>query len=176
MDTPALDAASATPERSPTKPDRFFADLPTPRSNRLRDLPVVLHPADRHVCETCGTEGSADTAAPDGTGPLRFVQHRSHPLHVVKLWNGQYWRTTVMRRLGLIYQLGHGGAVCSSPGPERIMSVISRDGTHDVRFRYCECLGHGDEFAQLFRAGWFAARATNVKECVTFEMLGLGSF
>ncbi|KAJ7038550.1 hypothetical protein C8F04DRAFT_1255828 [Mycena alexandri] len=131
--------------------------------------------------------------APDGTD-IRFVvcmdckagglkqcdrcclhQHRSLPLHFVKLWNGQYFRTIAMRRLGFIFQLGHGGEACPSPGPANIMSVLSVDGTHYVRFRYCECPGQANEFTQLFRAEWFAGRATNVKQCVTFKVLGLGS-
>ncbi|KAJ7688490.1 hypothetical protein B0H16DRAFT_1487379 [Mycena metata] len=190
---PGLDAASAL--------DKEIIDLFL-RTCLRRPCLAQLHSVtsrscygqsiDVHVCETCGIHGSTTGTLTPGTlcfvvcmdckrGSLKqcqnccLEQHRSLPLHFVKYWNGQYWRTIALRRLGFIFQLGHGGAVCPSPGPEHMMTVISMNGSHHVRVRYCECLEHHNEFTQLFRAQWFAARATNVKQCVTFETLGMGS-
>ncbi|KAJ7601475.1 hypothetical protein DFH06DRAFT_1025950, partial [Mycena polygramma] len=88
-------------------------------------------------------------------------------------WNGQFWERTTLKRLGLVFQLGHGGHPCPSPSRQKTMTVIAANGIHRVNFCCCNCPGHPDQTVQVVNVGWLPGRE-GVK-CVTLEMLGICS-
>ncbi|KAJ7097104.1 hypothetical protein B0H15DRAFT_945777 [Mycena belliarum] len=100
-------------------------------------------------------------------------RHALAPLHVVKQWNGDFWTTTTLASLGLVYQLGHGGQPCPVPDDRVLaMTVIEAPIIHQIRIRYCNCGKHdGDNLEQLMRNAWYPASVTDPSTCATFKTL-----
>ncbi|KAJ6503466.1 hypothetical protein C8R47DRAFT_969052 [Mycena vitilis] len=106
-------------------------------------------------------------------------RHALTPLHMLKEWNGDCWQTATLRKLGLVYQLGHAGLPCIYPAAEtRTMTVIHTNGIHQVRYQYCNCtrshaLGEYNNLSQLLRNRWYPATITEPTTCATFNVLEL---
>ncbi|KAJ6448052.1 hypothetical protein C8R47DRAFT_1085105 [Mycena vitilis] len=110
----------------------------------------------------------------DGATPARH--HRLSPLHLLEEWQGQFWKKTTLGKLGLVYQVGHGGSPCRSPDATvRTMVVIDTSGIHTVSYQYCGC-GRSREtnnLGLLLRNAWFPATITDPTTCATFRVLDL---
>jgi hypothetical protein len=118
-------------------------------------------------------------------------QHQRAPLHVIEVsilvhrlyiniltcgqeWNGHYWIGSTLAKLGVVYQLGHGGWPCTSPEDTiREMTVIEAPTIHQVKIRYCGCSKSydADNLEQLMRNAWYPATVTDPKTCATFRSL-----
>ncbi|KAJ7830690.1 hypothetical protein B0H13DRAFT_2371831 [Mycena leptocephala] len=100
--------------------------------------------------------------------------HQRAPLHVIEEWNGHYWIDSTLAKLGIIYQLGHGGWPCTSPEETvREMTVIEAPIIHQVKIRFCGCSKSydADNLEQLMRNAWYPATVTDPKTCATFRSL-----
>ncbi|KAJ7734685.1 hypothetical protein B0H16DRAFT_1664977 [Mycena metata] len=87
-------------------------------------------------------------------------RHSLTPLHRVKEWNGTFWVPTTLMKLGLIYQLGHGGHLCCCPAPKtHEMAVMDTEAIHTVQYRYCGCdkADRANNLEQLMRNEWYPA-------------------
>ncbi|KAJ7817577.1 hypothetical protein B0H13DRAFT_1662585 [Mycena leptocephala] len=103
-------------------------------------------------------------------------RHELSPLHLLKEWTGNFWKSRTLESLGHIYQLGHQGRPCSSPAPLiRTMVVLDITGIHTLRFQYCGCAGSrtSNNLQQLLRNGWYPATVTDPTTCATFKVLDL---
>jgi hypothetical protein len=89
-------------------------------------------------------------------------------------WNGSFWVDYTLEKLGLIYQLGHGGFPCVFPDDlVRTMTVIEAPVIHQIRMRYCKCAksDDADNLEQLMRNAWYPATVTDPGTCATFQSL-----
>ncbi|KAJ7846654.1 hypothetical protein B0H13DRAFT_2238871 [Mycena leptocephala] len=100
--------------------------------------------------------------------------HRFSPLHLLLEWKLDHWENTTLRKLGLVFQVGHEGKPCPSPADAiRAMVVIDTTGIHEVNYQYCGCKrkAHANNLQQLLRTSWFPASVTNPATCATFRVL-----
>jgi hypothetical protein len=92
-----------------------------------------------------------------------------------QLWSGDFFEKTTLAKLGLRYQLGHGGDVCSNPVPgPRDFTVFDVTGVHPVNIDYCGCREGSatlDKTIQLLRSSLFPATLSRPQTVFTFEML-----
>ncbi|TRM56334.1 hypothetical protein BD626DRAFT_575796 [Schizophyllum amplum] len=100
-------------------------------------------------------------------------RHRTMPLHVIQLWSGSYWEKTSLAKMGLIYQVGHGGFPCVCPDPAVRTMVVLDSILHTVHYRYCSCRGLRtlNAVRQLLRNRWYPATVTDPETCITFHAL-----
>ncbi|KAJ6528210.1 hypothetical protein B0H19DRAFT_1083730 [Mycena capillaripes] len=100
--------------------------------------------------------------------------HKLMPLHIIKEWNGDFWKPSTLSDLGLVYQLGHGGLPCPYPDSTvRKMTVIKAPFIHEVQICFCKCSrsDDADNLEQLMRNAWYPATVTDPGTCTTFESL-----
>ncbi|KAJ7229596.1 hypothetical protein C8J57DRAFT_1251782 [Mycena rebaudengoi] len=91
-------------------------------------------------------------------------------------WRGRFWKTTTLRDLGLVYQIGHEGRPCRTPTEQqRHMVVMDVSGIHRVCYRYCGCEQSYtvNNLRQLLRTAWYPATLMNPETCITFNVLDL---
>ncbi len=105
-----------------------------------------------------------------------FCMPSTADMKCVKGWNGKHWEKTSLRKLGLVFQLGHDGGSCPCPSDTtRRLVVGDVTGIHEVQIRFCECLDESEEFTytwvQVFRQGWFPATTNRPATAFTFRML-----
>lgn len=77
-------------------------------------------------------------------------------------------------KLGLIYQLGHGGHPCRRPAPKvHEMVVMDTEAIHTVQYRYCGCdkADRANNLEQLMRNEWYPATTVDPATCATFRSL-----
>ncbi|KAF9035672.1 hypothetical protein BDZ89DRAFT_946871 [Hymenopellis radicata] len=104
------------------------------------------------------------------------ARHSRIPLHFLEVWRGDYFERTTLHELGLVYQVGHGGAPCPNPDKTpRLMTVVHTTGIHTVAFRYCDCIWADRQlrWQQLFRTAWYPATTHTPQTCATIEVLDL---
>lgn len=76
-----------------------------------------------------------------------------------------------MAKLGLVYQLGHGGFPCPFPDDAVFnITVIEALFIHQIRFQYCKS-DDADNLEQLMRNAWYPATVTDPGTCATFKTL-----
>ncbi|KAJ6455636.1 hypothetical protein C8R47DRAFT_1228133 [Mycena vitilis] len=105
-----------------------------------------------------------------------LARHALSPLHKPQEWKGNYWVTTTLNSLGLVYQLGHGGHPCPHPAPtKREMVVMDMDYIHTVEYQFCACdkSDRAPNLEQLLRNGWYPATTVDPATCATFASLEL---
>ncbi|KIL68676.1 hypothetical protein M378DRAFT_184632 [Amanita muscaria Koide BX008] len=131
-------------------------------------------------CVACGMEEGLYKCHECFNGSLLRCQsclvgaHGVHPLHRVEKWNGFFFEKVSLRDLGLVVQLGHGGAKCIHPAPgPKGFSVFDISGVHRVTINYCDCGKDGftPYRVQILRAGWFPATFNRPKTVFTFACL-----
>ncbi|KAF7312905.1 CxC2 domain-containing protein [Mycena kentingensis (nom. inval.)] len=101
-------------------------------------------------------------------------RHQLMPLHTIEEWNGRYWLRQTLARIGLVYQLGHGGFPCPLPHPTVYeMAVLDVPYVHTVHLRYCSCNPDADDerYHQLLRNQWYPATVAAPSTCATFRTL-----
>ncbi|KAJ7430144.1 hypothetical protein B0H11DRAFT_2166577 [Mycena galericulata] len=117
-------------------------------------------------CRSCGEFIQCQSCCLD--------RHERNPLHLLKEWTGSFWEDRTLKSLGLIYQLGHGGAPCIFPDPmTRTMTVLEHPYIHQIHFRYCGCnkSDHNDHLQQLLQNAWYPATVGDPGTCATFTTL-----
>lgn len=75
-------------------------------------------------------------------------------------------------QLGLVWQLGHGGATCPfAPLMARPLVVLHINGIHNIRYRLCDCSGAPRPRIQMLRSSLFPATLVDPGTCATFQLL-----
>ncbi|KAJ7025068.1 hypothetical protein C8F04DRAFT_1212966 [Mycena alexandri] len=100
--------------------------------------------------------------------------HERTPLHVLDEWNGNFWEMVELGSLGLVYQLGHGGARCLFPDLKICkMVVLEYLYVHRVQYQYCGCKKSDTTppLQQLLRNKWYPATTVDPATCTTFGTL-----
>ncbi|KAF8976702.1 hypothetical protein BDQ17DRAFT_1454822 [Cyathus striatus] len=99
--------------------------------------------------------------------------HAHLPLHRIEKWSGLYFEKDSLKNLGLIIQLGHGGAACSNAAKAITnLAVVDITGTHTISVAFCDCRKQIiPVYVQLLRAKWFPASFIQLKTVFTFECL-----
>ncbi|KAJ7600453.1 hypothetical protein C8J56DRAFT_1038093 [Mycena floridula] len=103
-------------------------------------------------------------------------EHCQMPLHVIKKWNGSFFKTVSLQALGLHMQLGHVG---NSPCPSRKenpveFTVIDMNGIHSVSVDYCHCHSGattGAEYKEILLNEWFPATHIERRTAATFRCI-----
>ncbi|KAJ7036232.1 hypothetical protein C8F04DRAFT_1258078 [Mycena alexandri] len=85
-------------------------------------------------------------------------RHALTPLHLIKEWKTEFWEPVSLRDVGLICQLGHGGASCPFPSAKTLRS---------------RSLGDNQHLVQLLRNRWYPATVTDPATCASFNVLEL---
>ncbi|KAJ7184055.1 hypothetical protein C8R46DRAFT_1026069 [Mycena filopes] len=97
--------------------------------------------------------------------------HRRRPLHILREWTGEFWESTTLGDIGLVYQLGHRGRVCPTPcAKSDFMHIFDTVGVQKVHYRYCACVDGLARPTQLLDAGWHPA-ATDSDCCQTWALI-----
>ncbi len=68
--------------------------------------------------------------------------HGSNPLHIVQEWDAehQFWVRRSLGHLGMVLELGHGGARCPKTlATTRKMTVVHEHGVWPMNVRFCGC-------------------------------------
>ncbi|KAJ7027962.1 hypothetical protein C8F04DRAFT_1212258 [Mycena alexandri] len=156
---------------------QFFLDE-TVRHDGLGDA------LDEKACPCCKKAYTKQTRRFRCTECGVFVQcldcvisrHSLSPLHRLKYqeWTGTFWAATTLMKLGLVYQLGHGGHPCRRPAPKvHEMVVLDTEAVHTVSYRYCGCdsADHANNLEQLMRNEWYPATTVDPDTCATFRSL-----
>ncbi|KAK0478572.1 hypothetical protein EDD18DRAFT_1312571 [Armillaria luteobubalina] len=105
--------------------------------------------------------------------------HLCSPTHIIqaRYWNGDYFDKTLLRNLGLRYQVGHlVGEACPHPWPAfgSRFTIIDMNSIHDVALDFCHCLRERPLAIQLQRAWLFPG---TVKEpCIVVTVAALEQF
>ncbi|KAF7969254.1 hypothetical protein HWV62_27842 [Athelia sp. TMB] len=105
--------------------------------------------------------------------------HRDQPLHRIKEWNGDYFKSLTLRDIGLRVQLGENHAPGASCVFKREVHkdfvVLHTNGIHLVNVDSCGCSGLNGPVVsvaqQLMRAGWYPASHISPQTCATFEVM-----
>ncbi len=102
--------------------------------------------------------------APSLCSTCTVTTHHFNPLHVVEEWVVErgYWMRRTLGELGLVFELGHGGARCAKTlRSTRPMTVVDSHGMQDMHVRFCGCLvdngGTIPNSIQLLEAGLWPA-------------------
>ncbi|KZP14615.1 hypothetical protein FIBSPDRAFT_979972 [Athelia psychrophila] len=108
------------------------------------------------------------------------TRHALLPLHIVKEWNGHFFKPISLRDLGLRVQLGEDhepGSTCMF-GKEiyKEFVVLHTNGIHHVSVDYCGCTPTVDIpkvpiWTQLIRVGWYPATTIDPQTCATFDLM-----
>ncbi|KAK7053548.1 CxC2 domain-containing protein [Favolaschia claudopus] len=116
-------------------------------------------------------EEQARAPLPQGTQGTVLGKRKQY---VSTEWNGDFWIPSTLAKLGLTYQLGHGGFPCPVPDPRtHDLTVIEEPVIHEIRIHYCKCAksDDADNIEQLLRNGWYPATVTDPGTCATFRTL-----
>ncbi|KAG1727882.1 hypothetical protein EDB19DRAFT_1897468 [Suillus lakei] len=90
--------------------------------------------------------------------------HKDHPLHRLQKWNGEYFKFSSLKSLGLQIQLGHAlGHTC--PKPAILMACMK------VLLDFCDCALATTHVQQLLCMSLFPATTTDPKTAATFQLL-----
>ncbi|KAJ7689073.1 hypothetical protein B0H14DRAFT_3101092 [Mycena olivaceomarginata] len=98
-------------------------------------------------------------------------RHRTIPLHFLDEWNGEFWKRTTLKDIGLVYQLGHEGMKCNVPHPlVHSLTVLHTTGIHEIHYQFCGCdrSDTANGLAQLLWNAWYPASFTDPDTCATF--------
>ncbi|KAJ7027839.1 hypothetical protein C8F04DRAFT_1212338 [Mycena alexandri] len=101
-------------------------------------------------------------------------RHSLSPLHRLKEWNGTFWTATTVKKLGIVYQLGHGRHPCRRPAPKvHDLVVLDTEGIHTVSYRFwgCDRADRANNLEQLMRNEWYPATTVDPDTCATFRSL-----
>ena len=151
-------------------------------------------------CSKCESLDSLYRCQDCGAASLRcrscvLADHKYLPLHRIQVfyssnivhfawliycqtWTGVYFQRDTLSRIGLVVQLGHGGAECPCPSVScSSLTVVDLSGIHEVSVRYCACMKSDnstlEHWRQLFRHGWFPGTTICPRTAFTFHLLDL---
>ncbi|KAJ7053250.1 hypothetical protein C8F01DRAFT_1260914 [Mycena amicta] len=102
------------------------------------------------------------------------VLHSEQPLHFVERWNGNYFKKTSLKSLGLRVQLGHEiGHRCIAPhAAHSDFCIVHTNGIHTVTVDFCGCHLRTDAFhIQLLKRRWYPSTTSHPRTCATFACL-----
>ncbi|KAJ7028878.1 hypothetical protein C8F04DRAFT_1265444 [Mycena alexandri] len=102
-----------------------------------------------------------------------LLHHKRTSLHSIQEYNGSFWVDYTLAKLGLVYQLGHGGFPCPFPDDfVRNMTVIDAPIIHQVRIQYCKCSksDSADNLEQLLRNKWYPATCSTFRSLEGYRM------
>ncbi|KAF9014806.1 hypothetical protein BDZ89DRAFT_918102, partial [Hymenopellis radicata] len=102
------------------------------------------------------------------------TRHSKYPLHFLEVWRGDYFECTTLRELGLVYQLGHGGAPCpKADQTRRLMTVVHTTGIQTAAFCDCDRCEGLSKWQQALRDGWYPATTVDPQTFATIDVLEL---
>ncbi|KAG2046999.1 hypothetical protein BDR06DRAFT_1014253 [Suillus hirtellus] len=100
--------------------------------------------------------------------------HKRQPLHRIECWNGTSFQTTMLKALGVRFQLGHPiGVQCVNliPTFNDDFVILDYNGVHEVGLDFCGCESAQPHITQLLRVCLFPATTLDPKSAATFRML-----
>ncbi|KAF8131350.1 hypothetical protein K438DRAFT_1642889, partial [Mycena galopus ATCC 62051] len=105
-----------------------------------------------------------------------IAAYAANPLHRIERWNGRWFESSSLKRLGLHVQLRHPPHErCSEPlALHAGFVVLHTNGIHEVAIDSCDCehcVWARRPEEQLLRAGWFPATDDRPRTCATTEVL-----
>ncbi|KAG1878448.1 hypothetical protein C8R48DRAFT_745161 [Suillus tomentosus] len=116
-------------------------------------------------CEDChGTDLMCHTCT--------LCVHERQPLHRIECWNGTSFQVTMLKALGVRFQLGHPiGIQCINPksASNNDFVVLDCNGVHEVGLDFCGCRSAQPHITQLLRVRLFPSTTTDPKSAATFS-------
>ncbi|KAJ7825807.1 hypothetical protein B0H14DRAFT_3088537 [Mycena olivaceomarginata] len=101
-------------------------------------------------------------------------KHLHEPLHLLQVWEDNYFQGRTTRDLNIRYQIGHPwGEDCPLGylNQKRDFVVLHDNGIHVLDIDFCCCAGAPSEVAQLLNIGWFPATHKDPSTAATLGML-----
>ncbi|KAI0058288.1 hypothetical protein BV25DRAFT_1810998, partial [Artomyces pyxidatus] len=100
------------------------------------------------------------------------ARHLRMPLHMIEVWNGEFFARTTLEQLGICVQLGHPpGITCAYRfSPRKSFTVLHTNGIHKVDLYFCGCSGV-EQWTQLRRFGWWPATPLEPQTAATSQVL-----
>ncbi|TCD59870.1 hypothetical protein EIP91_011272 [Steccherinum ochraceum] len=183
-------AEEGAKRKTETMKDRILRILPHRDEylDELNRLDGLADAFDQGACFRCGIADALHRCSSCATGlhwcEACLVQsHSINPLHRIEMWSGESHRKTWLSDIGLVYQLGHGGAECPCPDPvPSLLTVVDITGIHRLQVRYCACLANDPAAdhrgvlhhrVQILRARWYPATTDRPQTAFTFRVLDL---
>ncbi|TEB31109.1 hypothetical protein FA13DRAFT_1754893 [Coprinellus micaceus] len=173
---------SSSPSQTTMLVDEFQACIP-----QILDLLIEAQNRTVGLLEdcTCGhgkcTVTCFDCTQYPVTCESCFVAaHKHHPLHWAEVWTsklGCFVRHDISALSpSFSVHLGHDGDRCpfsdpSEGGKAIDITLITGNGVHRTRVRFCSCHGIPDQFSQLMKAGFFPATVKQPRTAFSFSVL-----
>ncbi|KAJ7110762.1 hypothetical protein C8R46DRAFT_1170994 [Mycena filopes] len=129
---------------------------------------------DEKACPCCKTPHTRETRRFRCTECGTFVQCLKCVLE--RHASGTYWAPITLAKIGIVYQLGHGGLPCPRPASAtREMVLIGTETVQTVKYRFCGCnaADHATNLQQMLRNDWFPSSTVDPATCATFGALEL---
>ncbi|KAG2097508.1 uncharacterized protein F5147DRAFT_777956 [Suillus discolor] len=99
-----------------------------------------------------------------------IAQHQQLPLHIIKMWNGQFFQWTTLKELGLVVRLGHSDCICPERGHVHFL-VIHVNGVHHVNVTFCGCECRISHWQQLLQSDWYPSTVYQPQTACTRRVL-----
>ncbi|KAG2047074.1 hypothetical protein BDR06DRAFT_985327 [Suillus hirtellus] len=100
--------------------------------------------------------------------------HKRQLLHRIECWNGTSFQTTMLKALGVCFQLGHPiGVQCVNliPTFNDDFVILDYNGVHEVGLDFCGCESAQLHITQLLRVCLFPTTTLDPKSAATFCVL-----
>lgn len=101
---------------------------------------------------------------------LFFPSHSRH----LQSWENGFFNQVSLRSIGLVCNLGHGGAPCPMDSTPHELLIIDMNGWHKVQVRFCTC-GEStpwhERYLQLLRIRWYPASFNRPRTAFSFDVL-----
>ncbi|KAG1887643.1 hypothetical protein F4604DRAFT_1674832 [Suillus subluteus] len=102
---------------------------------------------------------------------LEFIRLEGHGDLAQTCWNGISFQTTMLKALGVRFQLGHPiGVQCVNPIPtfNDDLVILDYNGVHEVGLNFCGCESAQPHITQLLRVHLFPTTTLDPKSAATF--------
>lgn len=88
------------------------------------------------------------------------------------MWNGSFFETSSLQKLGHVVQLGHDSCDCDAPVHRTLdFEVLDLSGQHTITIVFFGCPGAPALRTQLLHASWFPATPDRPHTAFTFDVL-----
>lgn len=108
-----------------------------------------------------------------------MTSHTHNPFHFVRIWDParRFWERRPLSELGVVFEFGHEGKRCHLSSQEpRPMTIVSEEGVHVVKVRFCACKDNVTNLAtpeatQLVKNGFWPASWMQPRTACTIQVM-----
>src|SRR5215510_107704 len=147
-------------------------------------------PTKHSPCSSCGKLENAVYRCLDCfhyglfCNPCCLKAHKRLPFHRIHQWNGQFFISTTLEKMGFILHIGHGGSECpmirqmgdkdgigESVPVQTNFTVVDRGGVYSHTVSWCHCPETPAKRIQLLHIQLYPASIVHPRTAFTFRLL-----